>query len=131
MAVRKTAFQELNGFDENFDWLDLDHDFSMRMNRSHWKVAVAPGPRAFHEGSGTPQLTRNRLLRFYKTRWYLLGKFNRIPAKKLIKVLILGRLCAEYLILLGLGPLLFRNKAVREDKVQGRRELLSFCLRNY
>jgi len=131
MAVRKAAFLELNGFDENFDWLDLDNDFSMRMNRSHWKVEMAPGPRIFHEGGGTPQLTRNRVLRFYKCRWYLLRKFHRLPVRRLVKMLILLRLCAEYLILLGLGPILFRNKSVREDKIQGRRELIEYCFDNY
>jgi GT2 family glycosyltransferase len=131
MAVRKAAFLELNGFDENFDWLDLDNDFSMRMNRSHWKVEMAPGPRIFHEGGGTPQLTRSRVLRFYKCRWYLLRKFQRLPVRRLVKMLILLRLCAEYLILLGLGPILFRNKSVREDKIQGRRELIEYCFDNY
>src|ERR1017187_9091470 len=131
MAVRKVAFLELNGFDENFDWLDLDHDFSMRMNRSHWRVELAPGPRIFHEGGGTPQLTRNRVLRFYKSRWHLLLKFHRLPVKRLVKVLILLRLCAEYVVLLGLGSLLIRNEVAREDKIQGRRELIEFCFGNY
>jgi GT2 family glycosyltransferase len=131
MAVRKTAFLELNGFDENFDWLDLDHDFSMRMNRSRWKVEVAGGPRIFHEGGGTPQLTRNRVLRFYKSRWYLLRKFNRMPAEKLMKVIIVLRLCTEYAALLLLGPMFIPDKVVREDKIQGRRELIEFCFSNY
>jgi GT2 family glycosyltransferase len=131
MAVRKAAFLELDGFDGNFDWLDLDNDFSMRMNRSRWKVAIADGPCIFHEGGGTPQLTRNRVLRFYKARWYLLRKFHRVPMKSFVKMLILLRLCAEYLILLGLGPVLIDDKTTREDKIQGRRELIEFCFANY
>jgi GT2 family glycosyltransferase len=131
MAVRKAAFQELNGFDENYDFLDIDCDFSLRINRSRWKIAVAPGPRIVHEGGGSPQLTRHRVLRFYKSRWYLLRKFYRLPMKKLLKMLILLRLCAEYLILLSLGPLFIKDKAVREDKIQGRRELIEFCIGNY
>jgi GT2 family glycosyltransferase len=131
MAVRKAAFLELNGFDENYDFLDIDNDFSLRINRSHWKIAVAAGPRIVHEGGGSPQLTRHRVLRFYKSRWYLLRKFHRLPMKKLVKMLILLRLCAEYLILLSLGPLFIKDKAVREDKIQGRRELIEFCIGNY
>jgi GT2 family glycosyltransferase len=131
MAVRMTAFKELNGFDANFDWLDLDHDFSMRMNRSRWQTAIAPVARVFHEGSGTPQLVRNRVLRHYKARWYLLDKFDRLPLKSLSKILILCRLCVEYVIFLGFGPILIRNKAVLGDKIQGRRELIVFCLKNY
>ncbi len=131
MAVRKTAFDELGGFDEKFDWLDLDHDLSMRMNRSKWKVAVAPGPRVFHEGGGTPQLTRQRVLRFYKNRWYLLNKFNRIPMKRLTKILILTRLCIEYAVLRIAGGVLYSDEAIRNDKVMGRRELIRFCSQTF
>jgi GT2 family glycosyltransferase len=131
MAVRRSAFVELNGFDENFDWLDLDHDFSMRINRSHWKTAIADKPRAFHEGGGTPQLTRNRLLRFYKTRWYLLKKFNRIPHAPLVKAAILLRLRLEYLILVMFGRILFPDARSREDKIEGRCNLIDFCSQYY
>jgi hypothetical protein len=60
-----------------------------------------------------------------------LGKFNRLPFKKLVKTLVLARLCAEYLVIICLGPILFPDKVVLEDKVEGRRELISFCFRNY
>ena len=131
MAVRRTAFEEMNGFDENFDWLDLDHDFSMRINRSRWKVAVAEQARVFHEGGGTPQLTRQRVLRFYKSRWYLLRKFGRVPMRPLVKALIVVRLSVEYAILKLLGRILFRNREVREDKTQGRRDLIRFCIETF
>lgn len=131
MAVRQAAFAELNGFDENFDWLDLDHDFSMRMNRSRWKIAIAEQPRIFHEGGGTPQLTRNRVLRFYKTRWYLLKKFNRLPGKRLLRTLILFRLRVEYRLLWLFGPILIQDRVRRHDKLQGRLELIQFCSSYY
>lgn len=131
MAVRRTAFIELNGFDENFDWLDLDHDFSMRINRSGWKIAVAENPRIFHEGGGTPQLTRNRVLRFYKTRWYLLNKFRRVPLRKLVRRLILLRLWGEYILLLTLGVLFVPDKVSRQDKLEGRLQLIRFCSKQY
>ncbi len=131
MAFRNTCFQEIGGFDTNFDWLDLDNDFSMRVNRSRWQVAVAPDARIFHEGGGTAQLTRNRVLRFYKTRWYLLNKFHRISMKRLTKSLILIRLCVEYLLLQCLGTVLVRDKTILEDKIGGRRELITFCFKSY
>ena len=131
MAVRKKAFDELGGFDEQFDWLDLDHDFSMRMNRSGWKIRVADQARAFHEGGGTPQLTRHRLKRFYKARWYLLQKFDRIPMRRVVKQLILIRLHMEHFILACFGRMLFANDTVRNDKLQGRRDLIRFCAANF
>ncbi len=130
MAVRRRAFDELGGFDEAFDWLDLDHDFSMRMNRAGWGVAICPEPRVFHEGGGSPQLMRHRLLRSYKNRWYLLKKFDRIPAPALLRILIGLRLRIEYLILVLFGRLLFRDPWFREDKILGRKELIAFWNRN-
>jgi GT2 family glycosyltransferase len=131
MAVRMAAFRELNGFDGEFDWIDLDRDFSMRMNRSQWKTSIAPDARVFHEGSGTPQLTRKRVLRFYKARWRLLDKFQRLPFRTLSKLLILFRLSVEFLVFACLGPIFIRNRSVLRDKVQGRREVIAFCMKNY
>ena len=127
MAVRRKAFEDVGGFDEAFDWLDLDHDFSMRIARSGWGIAVCQGPRMFHEGGGSPQLMRHRILRFYKNRWYLLKKFDRLPAAALIRVLIILRLGIEYLTLVLFGKLLIRNPERLKDKILGRRALLSFC----
>ena len=131
MAVRREAFEQLNGFDEQFDWLDLDHDFSMRMNRSGWRVAIASDARIFHEGGGTPQSARNRVARFYKTRWYLLSKFGRIPSRRVVKALILTRLGVEVVVLLAFGKLLFHDRAARADKLRSRFELLSLCSQIY
>jgi GT2 family glycosyltransferase len=126
MAVRRRAFEEIGGFDEEFDWLDLDHDFSMRMNRSGWGIAVCPDPRIFHEGGGSPQLTRHRVLRYHKNRWYLLRKFNRIPAPAFVKFLIGLRLRIEYSILVLFGRLLIRDPRTREDKILGRKDLIVY-----
>jgi GT2 family glycosyltransferase len=131
MAVRATAFSQLGGFDENFDWLDLDHDFSMRMNRSNWTVRIQPTVLVFHKGGGTPQLTRKRVLRFYKNRWYLLRKFNRLPIPTLAKAVIVFRLWLEYAAFALLGPTLVKNKEVLQDKTEGRKEILRFCLEHY
>jgi GT2 family glycosyltransferase len=131
MAIRKSAFDEIGGFDENFDWLDLDHDFSMRMNRSRWRVKIAPDARIFHEGGGTPQETRHRLLRFYKTRWYLLRKFDRIAMPLVAKWLILLRLSIEYAVLKIFGALLIKNRMSLKDKVEGRKALLKYCYTHY
>lgn len=130
MAVRRKVFEEVGGFDEGFDWLDLDHDFSMRVSRSGWTIAVCPEPRVFHEGGGSPQLTRKRVLRFYKNRWRLLRKFDRIPAPDVVRRLIALRLRLEYLVLLVFGRFLFRDARVREDKILGRRELIHFWSAN-
>lgn len=124
MAVRTTAFRHLNGFDEAFDWLDLDHDFSMRMRRAGWKIGIASDSRAFHEGGGTPQLTSKRVERFYRNRWYLLNKFSRIRFRSLARATILARLWLELGILVFAGRFIFSEPAVLRDKIAGRRNLI-------
>lgn len=74
MATRMDAYCDIGGFDPEFDFLDVDVDYSMRMHRRGWNIAVDSPIRAFHVGGGTGQLQRNRVLLFYKSRWRLLRK---------------------------------------------------------
>jgi GT2 family glycosyltransferase len=131
MAVRKAAFQDVGGFDEAFDWLDLDHDLSMRINRSKWKTAICRGHRVFHEGGGSDQQTRHRVLRHYKNRWYLLRKFGRIPLPRLVKLIILARLHVEFLILAALGKTLIKDASERQEKILCRKQLIALCKSTY
>jgi GT2 family glycosyltransferase len=131
MALRRAAFEELGGFDENFDWLDLDNDLCMRARRAGWRVAHEPELIAFHKGSGTPQKVSQRVLRFYKNRWLLLRKFDKIHHPRLVRILIQGRLGAELLALRLLGRFLFRDPATLADKLAGRRQVLEHVRRDY
>lgn len=127
MATRREAYDRIGGFDENFDWLDVDIDYSMRLRQNGWKVDTDPLLRAFHEGGGTPQLRRHRVLRYYKSRWYLLRKHGLITNVGMARALILTRLHAERAILRLFGRALFPDQEVLLDKTIGRRELLSYC----
>lgn len=124
MVLRRSAFDALGGFDEAFDWLDLDHDLCMRAWRGDWRVEQAPDLVAFHQGAGAPQSTSERVFRFYKTRWLLLRKHGKIRHPGLVRTLILGRIRAEALLLRFLGPVLFRDRDALSDKLHGRRSLL-------
>ena len=131
MGVRKAAFEAIGGFDEGLEFLDIDHDFSMRMNRAGWKVQISDTLRACHEGGGTKTGGRKRLLLFYKARWYLLRKFGKVPAPRLVKALILLRLRVELMVLQLLAGRLYPDAATRADKLQGRRDLIAYCRDNY
>ena len=128
MAVRRQAFEELNGFDEAFDWLDLDIDFSMRMRQAGWKIDVASEPRAYHEGGGTPQLTSKRVERFYRNRWYLLNKFSKIRFKSLARAFMVSRLLVELGILTVAGRFIYADRSVLLDKITGRKNCIRVCL---
>jgi GT2 family glycosyltransferase len=124
MALRKQAFDDLGGFDEQFDWLDLDLDLCMRAHRSAWKVEHAPEIVAFHEGSGAPQATRQRVLRVYQNRWRLLRKFGKVRRPHLVRALVGARLGLELAALQLAGPFLIRDRERLADKLAGRRALL-------
>jgi hypothetical protein len=131
MATRITAYREVGGIDPNFDMLDLDLDYSMRLRRNHWGVIADRAITVFHVGGGTPQLQRKRLLRFYKCRWYLLRKHGRIRNAALARWAILLRLRAEQLTIKLLGRYLFRDPEILSDRLIGRQDLITYCSANY
>ena len=131
MALRRQAFLDLGGFDERFDWLDFDHDFSMRVNRSSWRLAVLADAVARHEGGGTPQRTSQRVLRFYKNRWLLLTKFGKIRRRRLARAAVLARLLAERAALRALVRLLPERGEALADKLAGRELALAHCREHY
>jgi len=131
MATRMAAYKNVGGFDEALGFLDVDLDYSMRLRRAGWRVAVEPAIRAFHVGGGTSQLQRKRVLQFYKSRWYLLRKHRILSSPRLARALILARLRCEELILQLFGRLLFKRPDVLEDKIVGRAEIVAYCQMHY
>lgn len=131
MATRAAAYADIGGFDPEFRFLDVDVDYSMRLRRKGWRVAVDPAIAVFHLGGGTPQLMRHRVLHFYTSRWRLLRKHALIPAPHVARVLILIRLMCEKAVLQVFGRLLFPDSAVRHDKLLCREELLACCRNSF
>ncbi len=131
MATRKEAYRDVGGFDPELDFLDVDVDYSMRLRRRGWKIDVDPAIKAFHVGGGTVQAQRNRVLHFYKSRWYLLRKHKLMRSPRLARAVILARLICEQKILDVFGRRLFPIPEMLEDKILGRRALLSYCRANF
>ncbi|MCY2687951.1 glycosyltransferase family 2 protein [Salinimicrobium sp. TH3] len=129
MVVRKQVIKEIGNFDENFDWLELDHDLCMRATRKGWKIAVMP-IRAFHKGSGTPQKVSDRVIRFYKNRWYLLKKFGKIDPAFVLVGAISFRLALEFILIWTIGFFYYRNLEEIKDKGNSRKALINYFLWN-
>jgi len=129
MAVRRTAAEEIGGFDEGFDFLDADTDFSMRLRRAGWRLAKSDDLVAYHEGGGSPQSTAKRVVRHHRNRWRLLRKHGKLEAPEIARGALRLRLKLEYLLLRTAGRLLFPDKATLEDKIRGRRQLLQYFSR--
>ena len=130
-AVRRRAFQDVGGFDEAFELLDVDLDFFLRLNGAGWKVEYNPDIRAYHEGGGSPQTTATRVVRHHRDRWCLLRKHERVSFPRMTKGLLFFRHVLEYgAIILG-GPMLFPDEERRRDKQLGRRQLIRKVWEDY
>lgn len=123
MAVRKQAFLAVGGFDESFDWLDLDHDLSMRLRRAGYRLTVADDLVAFHEGGGAPQRTGDRVARHYRNRWLLLRKHGKVRHPRLVRWIVAGRLSAEAGLLLACRAFAPRSARLA-DALRGRAKAL-------
>lgn len=131
IAVRRQAFMEIGGFDEGFDFLDADIDFSIRLQQAGWQVRVIPNLLAFHKGGGSPQTTAKRVLRYHKSRWRLLSKHQLLPVPKIVKICLLIRHSLEYLILKIGSNFVIEDSIILEDKLHSRKELLKSVWSNY
>lgn len=131
MAVRRSAFVQIGGFDEDFDFLDADIDFSMRLQNAGWQVATDAGLRCYHQGSGSPQATSRRVVRYHRNRWQLLRKHGKLRLPFVCRVLLGLRHLGEFAALALLKCLHIRQVADINDKLIGRRELLRTVLANY
>lgn len=131
MATRKEAYRDIGGFDPILNFLDVDVDYSMSLRKKGWTVDIDTSIRALHVGGGTVKAQRNRLLEYYKSRWYLLHKHDLMSNRWIARCIILGRLRCEKMILRLFGRLLFPAPEVLADKVLGRQALLSYCRANF
>jgi GT2 family glycosyltransferase len=95
LAVRRAAFESIGGFDEGFDFLDADLDFSLRLSQAGWEVRYEPSVVAFHRGSGSPQTQSKRVLRCYRNRWRLLEKHGKLGSALGVKLALALRHQAE------------------------------------
>jgi len=130
MAVRQEAAEDVGGFDEGFDFLDADTDFSMRLRKGGWRLTKSEDVVAYHEGGGSPQSTAKRVARHHRNRWRLLQKHGKLGFPNLLRGLLSLRFGVEYGVLRLFGPVLYRDYEVRRDKVRGRRKLLTEVLRH-
>jgi GT2 family glycosyltransferase len=132
LAFRRQVFIDMGGLDEGFDFLDADSDFSMRLWRAGWNLKVNHEARILHEGSGSPQTTARRVIRFHANRWHLLEKHGRISHPRLLKGILALRHTAELLWLI--GPARFTPGGTpewRSDRLASRRQLLASVWRSY
>jgi N-acetylglucosaminyl-diphospho-decaprenol L-rhamnosyltransferase len=129
MAVRRSAFLQVGGFDEGFDFLDGDMDFSWSLLEHGWSTKITPEILCFHPGGGSPQSTGQRVLRFHRNRWRLLCKHGHVNCQTPVKLLLQLRHVMEVgaLAMLCLTPLARRLR----PKLNTRWQLLTSVAKDY
>jgi|GEM_PF-974572 len=129
MAVRRSAFNEVGGFDEQFDFLDADMDFSWCLIERGWTTVITSKILCFHPGGGSPQKVGQRVLRHHQNRWRLLAKHGHLQWFRFAKILLLFRHFVEatILALLSLTPIRFRFR----EKFRIRLILLTSVFASY
>ncbi len=55
LFIRKEAFAQLNGFDEDYFFYTEEADFCYRLNRSQWQVVFYPKVKIIHNRGGSSQ----------------------------------------------------------------------------
>lgn len=62
VLVRKTAFEEVGGFDERFFLYFEDVDLCLRLRRAGWKMRTVPEAKAFHIKGGSQRRSEGDVL---------------------------------------------------------------------
>jgi GT2 family glycosyltransferase len=128
IGIRRKAFDSVGGFDEDFDFLDADFDFSARLIDQGWRLAIEPAGLAIHEGGGSPQTTHKRVLRFHKCRLLFFRKRYGVISRALVPILF----CRHVLeIVAGLAILLIGQRDGFIEKLKTRAILAGAVWRNY
>jgi GT2 family glycosyltransferase len=123
VSFRRQCLEELGYLDEEkFPVLDADHDISIRVHRSKWKLLFTREIIICHKGGNSYKINYKRVVLFHKSRWALFRKHGMITSVFLAKTLIRLRVNIE-LCIFNLLTIMKKNDKY-SDKIQGRRIIL-------
>lgn len=123
--VHRPTFMELGGLDAKLHFLEADVDFCARLYHTMpGSLVYCHGVGVVHDGGANPITRNQRVLEWYRARWYIFRKDGRIKRKVLFKIMVRCRLVLEAMLasLLALQPGL-KRKRWKEKRVS-RIELL-------
>ncbi|MBI1864028.1 glycosyltransferase [Candidatus Woesebacteria bacterium] len=74
MAIRRKAFEEINGFDSNFFLYFEESDFCKRIKEKGWKIFIVPNSKLIHIWEGNTPRTKKIKKIFEGSRYYYFKK---------------------------------------------------------
>ena len=102
MLLRRKAFDELAGFDEDYFFFLEETDLAVRMRKAGWKVVHEPRARAAHLQGGTAKTYQAAArIEFYRSRYLFFKKHYGSLAYTILKTVLFANLTLNVLVL---GP---------------------------
>lgn len=103
MMIRKTALDELGGFDEDYFFFLEETDLALRMRASGWKVLHEPRAAAVHlQGATANTLKAEARIEFYRSRYLFFQKHYGERAMRVLGTVLSANLALN-VVFLGLA----------------------------
>ena len=130
MLVRRKAFDEVGGFDENYFFFFEETDLALRFRLSGWSVKHEPLARATHlQGGSAKAVPTGSRIEFYRSRYIFFGKFYGRTASSFLKIVLTLNLALNT-ITLGVLNLITLGQAKQiSEKFTVRKNLLIWHLK--
>lgn len=123
MAIKRTAFDQIGGFDEDYFFFLEETDLAVRMRRAGWKVVHEPRAAAVHFQGGTAKKYHSAArIEFYRSRYKFFGKNYSKLHETILRTALTANLIfvslatgAANFLTLGKMPSLKGNFGVKRD----------------
>lgn len=124
MIIRRTALEQLGGFDEDYFFFLEETDLAVRMRSAGWQVLHEPRARATHlQGATAKTHHAEARIEFYRSRYRFFEKHYGRGRTKALRMVLTANLAANVLFL-GCGALLTCGAVGSvKDKFRVRRDL--------
>jgi len=127
MMVRREAFEELGGFDEDYFFFLEETDLAVRMGQAGLQVVHEPRARAVHlQGATADVLPASARIEFYRSRYLFFSKHYGTRAMSALKTVMTANLALNVLGLGLVALLTFGQARNITNKLRVRSELLKW-----
>jgi GT2 family glycosyltransferase len=111
MMVRRKAWEDLGGFDQDYFFFLEETDLAVRMRKAGWEVVHHPEARATHlQGATAKTYHAGARIEFYRSRYLFFRKHCGTSAMRFLKTIMVANLTLN-VIALGLANLLTFGKS--------------------
>ena len=86
LLCRRSAFEQVGGFDERFFIYFEDIDLCFRLRRAGWKLVHVPAVRVFHEGGATTAGAAVNRFEYRKSQLYFYEKHNSKASSRFLRL---------------------------------------------